>query len=107
MNNYAWIITRDFLYEEGPSIYMKSNVGTHGPRNTRVDYPSATPGAMSKDDVMFRLYDDDDRLYYEGIFRGNWKSEDGFGPLDDFGEPDSGCTRIDYFDPETESWETL
>ena len=53
----------------------------------------------------FRMYDDDGELYYTGLFIGDADSEDGFKPLDDFGEGNAGCTRIDYF--EKGKWVTL
>ena len=37
----------------------------------------------------FRLLDDDGEIYYEGFLIG-----DEFAPLDDFGEPNAGCTSI-------------
>jgi len=55
----------------------------------------------------FRMYDDDDVLYFEG--RGNCLDHEdgtGFEPLDDFGTPDAGCTRIDWC-TEGDTWETL
>jgi hypothetical protein len=33
----------------------------------------------------------------EGLFIGDWNSEDGFAPLDDYGMPSIGCTEIEYF----------
>jgi len=50
----------------------------------------------------FKMYDDDDILYYSG--RSSSKS---FRPLDEFGMPNAGATRIDYLDAETKTWETL
>lgn len=49
----------------------------------------------------FRLYDDDDILYYEG--RATLPL---FLPLD-WAEGYAGCTRIDYYNPDTDQWETL
>lgn len=51
----------------------------------------------------FRLYDDDDILYYSGLLFED--AEDEFEPLD-WAMNDSGCTRIDYLNEEGE-WETL
>lgn len=61
---------------------------------------------QSQDITLFRLYDDDDILYYEGRMvigdEGN-----GFEPLDDFGEPNAGCTRVDLFNDVKREWELL
>ena len=37
------------------------------------------------------MYDDDDNLYYEGTC-----SELDLYPLDDYGMPNAGCTKIKY-----------
>ncbi|RLC24905.1 MAG: hypothetical protein DRH93_03360 [Deltaproteobacteria bacterium] len=39
--------------------------------------------------VKFRLYDDDENLYFEGVME-----EEDFHPLDDIGTPGYGCTGI-------------
>jgi hypothetical protein len=53
----------------------------------------------------FRMYDDDDTLYYEG--EGDFYNNNvtGFEPLDDYGMPNAGCTRIDWF--ENGKWNIL
>ncbi len=98
----AWIITRDLLAEQG--ITSETAVGTYGPRGcSEVTYNKLQRG----DGHMFLMYDDDDELYFEGLLLGDPTSHQGFSPLDDFGMPDSGCTRIDYYNAETKEWETL
>jgi hypothetical protein len=49
--------------------------------------------------VPFRLYDDDDILYYEGFLfdRGHADAMASFAPLD-WAMADSGCTRLDLFE---------
>ena len=42
----------------------------------------------------FRMYDDDGILYYEGIST----NDSSFGPLDDYGMPNAGCTEIRYWE---------
>ena len=45
----------------------------------------------------FRMFDDDEVLYYEG--EGNCLEHDdgtGFEPLDDYGMPNAGCTIIEW-----------
>ncbi len=68
-----------------------------------------SPGSMSKKEIIqngtkFKMYDDDGNLCYIG-YSTDSSSESAFSPLDDFGSPNSGCTRIDYF--ENGKWETL
>ena len=49
----------------------------------------------------FKLFDDDDELYYEGVARD---LETGFEPLD-WAEYNAGCTKIKYL--EDGKWVTL
>ena len=56
----------------------------------------------------FRLYDDAGALYFRGItlvdpMKGDADSL--FAPLDDYGDPDAGCTTIKYLI--NERWEAL
>lgn len=61
----------------------------------------------------FRMYDDDGILYYSGRYLENpeensdWIEWDEFQPLDSFGTPNAGAVRIDYYDSDTKTWETL
>ena len=52
--------------------------------------------------IPFKLYDDDGELYYEGEMNEHC---DDFAPLDNFGMPNAGCTRIDVF--ENGQWMTV
>lgn len=54
----------------------------------------------------FRMYDDDGELYYEGVSTDS-NSQGAFDPLDDFGQGNAGCVRIDYFNRENKRWEML
>ena len=94
MPRYAWIVTRNAL----------------AGKDVRVIGPSgATPEQIAKLDAgegaAFRLLDDDGEVNYLGRFLGDPKSQEAFGPLDDYGEPDSGCTGIQY--REGGRWEYL
>lgn len=111
-SNYAWIITTDHLTEcegheslagehMGEAVYCdgscdKGDAGVVGPRNaSEEDIARLRAGAGD----TFRLYDDDDELYYTGrlVVSGNLTHDDQvacFGPLDDFGTPNAGCTSI-------------
>ena len=92
--SYAWTITKDKV-EDG------LHVGTEG--------PSDAPDTFGDDWHFrkFRMYDDDGELYYEGVLcAADPDSEEAaFGPLDDFGTPNAGCTRIDHFNGR--EWETI
>lgn len=54
--------------------------------------------------TYFKIYDDDDILYFSGYLHES--EPDDFTPLD-WAMFDSGCTRIDYRNPETGKMETL
>lgn len=120
---YAWIIDRDYLadprIEPGKDVSDDSDVGRVGPRNadprlvSRLHHPQKT-GAR------FKIYDDDGELYYAGrlvlldadeetlvvakvegfripiVTKG--LGEYGYGPLNDFGDPNAGATEIRYKD---------
>ena len=90
----AWIITKDLIAKTGdiPGTNLNA-VGLAGPRNaTEVELAALALGEGTK----FKMFDDDDELYYEGLFLGDATSEEAFEPLDGFGLPNAGCTRIDY-----------
>lgn len=89
MSTYGWIITRDHLEEPGSEY---DATGTAGPR----DIPADTLEALraGKGDT-FTMYDDDDERYYTGRAMAlEWDEEACSGPLDDYGTPNAGCTRI-------------
>ncbi|MGH7239877.1 MAG: hypothetical protein ACREHG_07405 [Candidatus Saccharimonadales bacterium] len=99
-STYAWRITRDHLAGAFADIY--------GPWNSTDEQIEVLRHPVKNADQLtrFRIYDDDDELYFSGYFFGDSESEDGFGPLDDYGLPDAGATRIDYL-RENGEWETL
>jgi hypothetical protein len=49
------------------------------------------------------MLDADGNLIYEGLSDNN----SSFDPLDDFGQPNWGCTTIQYLNPKTKKWEPL
>jgi len=87
----GWIITEDRI-EDG------REVGTMGPFGITL-----TGDEVKAKGVRFRMLDDDGEVYYIGkaVLAGD---DDGFGPLDNFGMPNAGCTRIDYWE---KGWKTL
>jgi hypothetical protein len=118
-SNYAWLITRDHLAEPGwPSGDMANNAkDINGPSDATLDqlerlHAMVKRGRKNKlpDDHWFKMYDDDGELYYTGVFLGDPDSEDGFGPLEDFGTPNAGAVEICYYKGKVngkEIWETL
>jgi len=119
--SYGFIITRDVLHEQVDQQLRNatdSDVGIVGPSDIAREHEEALRYAktvlpLRTDDRetvtkfiagnsgihLFRLFDDDGELYYEGLFLGDRESELAFRPLDDFGAPNAGCTRIDYLYP--------
>ena len=99
----AWIITRDVLAQENDGQFG-DETGVAGPRRiSNADYADLLAGKGHP----FRMYDDDDVLYYEGLLLGDKDGDDGFTPIDDFGTPNAGATRIDYYDEKLDIWITL
>lgn len=94
---YKWQIIKDLLTMESDKLPELVS----GPRNCldNVEMPD-----------KFRMLDDDGVVYYEGIcncLSNNHPDVNGFEPLDDFGEPNAGCTSIEYWNEATEGWEML
>jgi len=95
---YAWTITRDLIDSDAK--------GVCGPRGCTMtseeirNHPNAE---------KFIMKDDDGESYYHGYYLtiNEDECEDcGFEPLDDFGEPNAGCTSIWYKNQEGE-WSML
>jgi hypothetical protein len=101
---YAWIIDTDLLAEPG-----HTNTNLTGPSRAPallLHQLEANPDAGDK----FRLLDGDGQVYYLGrILEGGPNSDDdaAFGPLTDFGMPDSGCVEIEYLNAATGEWVAL
>lgn len=90
---YAWLITVDHIATAGGRAGTNQNaVGVIGPSGCGLD----------EEDIRFllpaefRMRDGDGELYYEGLFVGDPTSSFAFGPLDDYGTPNAGCTTIEY-----------
>lgn len=84
MSTYGWV----------------TDCGYSGPRDSPF-----TDQEIREKGTPFRLYDDDGLLCHTGKCLCPDQDESLFGPLDDFGAPHSGCTRIDYF--MNNQWETI
>lgn len=92
---YAWIITKDHLAETFNDD--SSSVGVVGPS----DAPDELVERLNKGEgQLFKMYDDDGELYFTGkalAINGEEDSEEYlFGPLNDFGTPDSGAVDIHW-----------
>ena len=95
-----WIIDKDHMAD--PSVTPPSNmnaVGMMGPSDG--DQSLIVEGAKHE---KFRMYDDDDELYYEGRIFGDYE---GFEPLDDFGTPNAGAVHIKYWTAKPNTDKTL
>ncbi len=124
---YMWRITRDRSaeFEDVPA-----EPGTNS-NAVGIEGPSTAPDVGDPDElgvpgrIRFRLLDEGDidecnydnpkavqrghELYgvvYEGVMwdpEGEWP----FGPLDDYGRPNYGCTDIQHFNEKTGKWEDI
>jgi hypothetical protein len=98
-----WAITKDCIADLSAKPGTNSNaIGLIGPGTATLTYAEIL---KNPDGHKFRMRDDDDVVYYEGIFIGDHTSEDAFLPLDDFGTPNAGCTLIEY--KEGNTWSAL
>lgn len=104
--SYGWIIDVDHLapLDQDPTV---NRAGTVGPRNIRpVINARLLANDLAADVKQWRVKDDDGELYYSGRYIGT-ADDDGFGPLEDFAQPDAGATTIEYLNPATGQWEAL
>lgn len=85
----GWVVTRDHLDEKDIEVI--------GPRNIK---PENVELLKSGKGIPFKMFDDDGELYYTGRM-----TSVSFDPLDHYGAPNAGCTRLDYC--ENGKWETL
>ena len=82
---YRWIITKDRI--SAPD--EKSAVNVEGPQGSDEN--------LTSNPQRFSLYDDDGECYAEGMLYSTDEAHNGeclFGPLDDWGAPNWGCTAI-------------
>lgn len=97
---HAWLI--DWAGDPG-------EVGTSGPRGA----PSELLHRLCEG-LWFKLYDDDGVMLYEGrllvdrdgVDANGLTEDEAFAPLDEWGAPNAGATRIDYKMP-AGGWETF
>lgn len=97
MSKCSWMITVDHTGDTPRNLKGHEHIlGDLSPGEIR-KHPEA---------CEFRMYDDDDNLYYEGMYVGP-DDHNMFSPLDDFGEPNAGCVVIEYWHKASQNWEML
>lgn len=90
-----WVIDKSFIDSEDGCLDGASY------KPVEICGPSGwSPGIRAI--YPFRMYDDDEILYYEG-----YCTAESFDPLDDFGCPNAGCTIIKYHNHRNREWETI
>lgn len=90
-STYAWVITQDCL----PPRSGKSLEGIRGPSSCHLSREEIVSQPEAK---KFRMLDADGVVYVYGWFVDLVGTATGFEPKDDFGEPELGCTDIQYRD---------
>jgi hypothetical protein len=104
---YAWICTEDHITD--PEDDLPSRKGWEGP-STAPEY--LLERLRKGEGHKWRCYDDDGELYYAGLFLDTEDdtpptksdkyncisnmTEEAFGPLWDFAQPDAGAVTIKY-----------
>jgi len=102
---FGWIIDKDTIADtSAPPATNLNAVGLTGPRDIAEE---VTVRLKAGEGRRFRMKDDDGEVYYEGriILLDDADPEAEFGPMDNFGAPNAGCTSIEYF--ENGKWEYL
>ncbi len=90
------------LVEESVKEHLSPYILTHDHLSNK---PMRTPPPGY--DVEFRLYDDDDVLYFTGVMTmALYQSANVLDPLD-YAEGQWGCTRQDCKNPSSKQWETI
>lgn len=100
----GWIVNVDYIDNYHGGEYklreQKKKVSIIGPRGCELTEKELLKGHP------FKMYDDDDQLYYTGFLVGDKESEEGFDPLNDYGTPNAGCTKI-FYKNEAGEWKEL
>lgn len=100
MKGFFWIITKvlasDLQFEVGTMNAHRDGWLHHDEALSIGNPVAAGQRLMSMGGHKFRMKDDDGAMVYEGVFMGDVNGHSAFAPLDDFGEPNYGCTCIEY-----------
>jgi hypothetical protein len=102
---YIWVITKDHLAEPGSA--KGTNTNAEGITGPNLGLPCFTAEEVVKhpDAKQFRMLDDDGEVYYSGVLLDPYNITSGFEPKDHYGEPNAGCTDIQY--REGGEWKSL
>jgi hypothetical protein len=120
---YAWIVDRTYCQnldaddpDTAPLVEDAegSANGTTGPRNAPAELLARLAKGEGRAwrtlvDIDFDGHAEENRVIHQGRYLDigdNAGSEDDFGPLFDFSQPDSGCVEIQY-QQEDGTWKTL
>lgn len=92
---YGWIIDKDHLADRGED----TEAGTIGPSD--IAPAIQTTLTTSSQGYEFKIFDDDDVLYYTGralpaADEDLGSEEFAYGPLGDYGTPNAGATSITW-----------
>jgi hypothetical protein len=101
INEGAWAITWG-----NPENGLEGDVGTSGPWGSTIKAVELINNPLSYE---FRMYEDGETSpdYQGWCYLPDGFTEAAFGPLDDFGEGNTGCVWIEYKNKETGEWEPL
>jgi hypothetical protein len=96
----GWIITKDKVADTSVEAPSNQNaVGLTGPSGLS---PEIEARLKAGEGNAFRMFDDDNNLYYVGRFLEDETTADleaaEFQPLDNFGTPNAGCTYMEVKD---------
>lgn len=97
--NYTWIAEKP-----GHGIQAPCTARSFSYEELTTGRPDGASILAARVQVPFRLYDDDNELYFEGIMFLRAENEVDFDPLDDYGAA-FGCTTLRY--KSDKGWETL
>ena len=98
-----WIITKDFI-----SKPEDDDISRAGDTSSNFN-PEKFEKEKEKDYYQFRLLDDDETVYFEGLISVSdieGTEEQAFDPLDSY-QGIYGVTIMQYKKPNEETWETL
>jgi len=101
LNEGAWVITWG-----NPELDLQGDVGTSGPRGSTILASDLINSPMSHE---FEMWEDGERTpdYRGWCYLPDGMTEAAFGPLEDFGEGNTGCAWITYKNKETGEYEVL
>lgn len=99
---YAWVIFKSWIDGKLDTTTNRNSGFVH-PVQVDIGGPSNASQAMfelvNTRGKLFRIYDDDGVLYYEGrVYYAPDCNEDYGNPLEDWGTPGAGATSLRYYE---------